>query len=53
MERHSLWLQWKQHYDSNGIYPFVNSPNGKSMIIRKIVFGSGNCHGKRLKKNIP
>ena len=30
--------------------PMVYSPSEKSMILSKIVFRSGNCHGKRLKK---
>ena len=28
----------------------VYSPKGKGMLLRKIVFQSGNRHGKRLKK---
>ena len=28
----------------------VYSPNGKGMVLQKIVFRSGNRHGKRLKK---
>ena len=31
--------------------PMVYSPNEKGNILWKIVFRSGNCHGKRKKKN--
>ena len=28
----------------------VYSPNERDMVLRKVAFRSGNCHGKRLKK---
>ena len=32
--------QWKRRYGTNGICPMVHSPNGKDMVLRKILYRS-------------
>ena len=39
--------KWKRYYGASGIYPHDLSPNGKDMVLRKILFRSGNGQGKR------
>ena len=49
------WFMFPMEYILNGkgiIVPIeytltVYSPNGKGMVLWKIIFGSGNGHGKR------
>ena len=38
-------------YSLNGIYPMGYSPNGKGMVLWKIVFRSGNSRGKSWKNH--
>ena len=43
--RNLNYVQYKGK-DLNGIYPHGLQPNGKGMVLLKIIFRSGNRHGK-------